>query len=164
METYDIGIVGAGPGGIACAIQARKRGLSYLIIEKGSRVFQGIIDSYPRGKKVYATIPKGETDPFAIEALTPASDKPPVEEYVAAIENLVEQEQIEIQFGEDFKDVTQDRNGFTIVTQNRQFKARRVVLAFGSNIPIDLGVYGEAKTVARNLDNPQDYIADNLTA
>ncbi|MCB0292413.1 MAG: NAD(P)-binding domain-containing protein, partial [Calditrichaeota bacterium] len=40
METdyYDILIVGAGPVGFSCGIEAAKRGLSYRIVEKGCLV------------------------------------------------------------------------------------------------------------------------------
>ncbi|MCH2176193.1 MAG: YpdA family putative bacillithiol disulfide reductase [Lentisphaeria bacterium] len=42
-EHYDLIIVGAGPSGLACAIEAQKQGLSYLVIEKG-----GITDAIRR--------------------------------------------------------------------------------------------------------------------
>ena len=155
MGTYDLGIIGSGPGGIACAIQAQTHGLSFFIIEKGSRIFQGIIDSYPKGKKVYATIPRSETGPFPIEALAPAPDKPPVEEYVDAIEAVVAKCGIAVQFNEDFESLSKERDAFVVVTGKGHYRARAVVLAFGSNIPVDLGVYGEAKTIARTLDNPR---------
>ena len=158
MGTYDLGIIGSGPGGIACAIQAQTHGLSFFIIEKGSRIFQDIIDSYPKGKKVYATIPRSETGPFPIEALAPAPDKPPVEEYVDAIEAVVAKCGIAVQFNEDFESLSKERDAFVVVTGKGHSRARAVVLAFGSNIPVDLGVYGEAKTIARTLDNPQDHI------
>ncbi len=158
MQTVDIGIVGAGPGGIACALQAQKHNLSFLIIEKGRRIFQGIIDSYPKGKKVYATIPRSESGPFPIPELAPAPDKPPVEAYVDAIESIVAQRGIAVLFNEDFENLRKERDAFVLTTGRGQFRARTIVLAFGSNIPVDLGVYGEAKTIARNLDNPQDHI------
>ncbi len=158
METVDIGIIGAGPGGIASALQAQKRGLSYFIIEKGGRVFQGIIDTYPKGKKVYATIPRSETGPFPIPELAPAPDKPPVEEYVAAMEALVAERDIAIQFQQEFKTLESGRDGFVVTASRGRFRAKTIILAFGSNIPVDLGVYGEAKTIARTLDNPKDHI------
>jgi flavin-dependent dehydrogenase len=71
MNSCDVAIIGAGPGGLACAVKAGQLGLRYVLLEKGVDVFQGIIDSYPRGKKVYPTIPKGETEPFAIPELMP---------------------------------------------------------------------------------------------
>jgi len=37
-ETYDLLIVGAGPAGLSCAIEAQKAGLKYLVLDKGSIV------------------------------------------------------------------------------------------------------------------------------
>lgn len=36
--TYDLIIIGAGPAGIACAIEAKRSGLQYLVLDKGSIV------------------------------------------------------------------------------------------------------------------------------
>ena len=35
MNTLDLIIVGAGPAGLACAIEAQKRGLTNVVLEKG---------------------------------------------------------------------------------------------------------------------------------
>ena len=35
-STYDLLIIGAGPIGLACGIEAKKAGLNYLILEKGA--------------------------------------------------------------------------------------------------------------------------------
>ncbi|MGE5499696.1 MAG: NAD(P)-binding domain-containing protein, partial [Syntrophothermus sp.] len=37
-QVYDIIVIGAGPIGLACGIEAAKEGLSYLIIEAGCLV------------------------------------------------------------------------------------------------------------------------------
>jgi thioredoxin reductase len=158
MQIYDVAIVGAGPGGLGCAIKAVESGLSYVLLEKGQNVFQGIIDSYPRGKKVYPTIPKSMSGPFPISDLEPSSSNEPVEEYVANIKACVEKHGIEIACNEEFQDISKDKDRFTVLTKDNRYTARNVVLAFGSNIPIDLGVYGEAKTVARKLDNTEEHI------
>ena len=156
MDIYDVVIIGAGPGGLACAIKAKELGLSYVILEKGTSVFQGIIDSYPKGKKVYPTIPKGETGPFPIEDLEPSHE--PVEKYVAKINACVEKHKIAIQLGENHQDIVKEEKDFRVVTGQNYYRASNVILAFGRHIPVDLGVYGDAKTVARRLDNPEDHI------
>ncbi len=158
MTMHDLGIIGAGPGGLAAAIAAQKHGLNFFIIEKGHGLLQGIVDSYPHGKKVYATVPKGETEPFPIAILSPGADKPPVAEYIQRVEAGVTELGVTVQFDEEFQDVRKGRDGFTVTTNRNQRQARKVLLAFGSNIPMDLGVYGEAKTIARNLDNPKEHI------
>lgn len=155
---YDIVIIGAGPGGIGAGILAANAGKSYIILEKGKRVLQGIIDSYPKGKKVYPTIPKGESDPFPIEALIPPKDKIAVESYVDQIEAYIQSQQINIGYEEKFEILEQDNTEFIVRTDKNVYITKNVILSFGSNIPNDLGVYGEARTVARNLENTQDYI------
>ena len=158
MQIYDVVIIGAGPGGLGCAIKAAESGLSYVLLEKGQNVFQGIVDSYPRGKKVYPTIPKNSSGPFPIPDLEPSASNEPVEEYVAKIEACVARYGIDIAFNEEFQDISKEKDRFTILTKDNRYAARNVVLAFGSNIPIDLGVYGEAKTIARKLDNTEEHI------
>ncbi len=156
MDSVDAVIVGAGPGGLAAAIRSRDLGLNVIVLEKGQRVFQGILDTYPRGKKVYPTIPKGEEEAFAIPDLEPANE--PVEEYVSRVEDCVGKYGIAICYGEEFQALSRQKDCITVATGKGLYTASAVILAFGSNIPIDLGIYGEAKVVARNLGNPEEHI------
>jgi thioredoxin reductase len=158
METHDIAIVGGGPAGLACALKAAELGLSYVILEKGDQPMQGIVDAYPPGKKVYPTIPKGENGRFPIKELAPDQGNSPVEDYLAKIKAVVEKRRLVVRLGEEFQDINRDRDGFTVITRHNRYRAANVILAFGSNIPVELGVYGEAKTVARKLDNPSDHL------
>jgi thioredoxin reductase len=156
MDTYDVAIVGAGPGGLACAIKAKEMGLSYVVLEKGESILQGIIDSYPSGKKVYPTIPKGQSGPFPVPDLEPSNE--PVEEYVAKVKSCVEKHEIPVHLGEDATDLVKEEKGFRIVTIQNEYECANVVMAFGRSIPADLGVYGDAKMVQRSLANPEDHI------
>ena len=157
-ETYDIVIIGAGPGGLAAGILAQRAGLRYVILEKGRRVLQGIIDSYPKGKRVYPTIPKDHSGPFPVSELTPPKEKVPVETYVDQIEATVRSLGLVIHFEADYRDLIEEDARWLVKTGKDFYPSTNVIFAFGSNIPNDLGVYGEAKTVARNLENPEQYI------
>src|ERR1700760_1554261 len=54
MDTnYDIIIVGGGPIGIACALEAHKAGLTYLILEKGCLV--NSLYNYPANMTFFST-------------------------------------------------------------------------------------------------------------
>ena len=44
-----------------------------------------------------------------------------------------------------------------VVLEKGVYVGRKVIFAFGSNIPNELGGYGEAKTVAYRIENPEDY-------
>ncbi len=157
-EIFDIIIIGSGPGGLAAGIKAKENNKTYMILEKGKNVIQGIIDSYPKGKLMYPTIPKYEQGPFPIEDLTPPTQKIPVEAYVEQIKKAVRDKDLNITFEQEFKGLEEDESGYRIKTSKQTWYAKNVILAFGSNIPNELGIYGEAKTVARNLENPQEYI------
>ena len=50
---YDLIIIGAGPIGLACGIEAKKNGLSYLIIEKGCLV--NSLYNYPLNMTFFST-------------------------------------------------------------------------------------------------------------
>ncbi len=155
---YDVVIVGAGPGGVAAGIRAAEAGMSYVILEKGKGVFQGVIDSFPRGKAVYPTIPKGVDKPFPIQCLEPPKDKVPVEKYIDQIEKAVQSQKLNIVYNESFENLEEGGDGYVVKTEDNDYAAKNVILAFGSNIPNDLGIYGEAKAVARKLDNLEEYI------
>ncbi len=158
MKTYDLSIVGAGPGGLACAIKAKELGLSCVILERGESILQGIVDSYPSGKKVYPTIPKGH-GPFPIPDLEP--DNEPVEAYVSKVKKCIAKHGISVRLNENAKDLVQEGNGFKVVTNQNEYACANIVLAFGRSVPADLGVYGDAKMVHRRLDNPEDHIGSS---
>ncbi len=157
-KIHDIVIIGAGPGGLAAGVLASEAGKSYLIIEKGKRPFQSIIDSFPKSKTVYPTIPKNYTDAYQVEMLAPPKEKVTVEKYIEQIEKVVISQKLSIVFEEEFRDIDTDANGYVVKTDKNSYVAKNIILAFGSNIPNDLGIYGDAKTVARNLENVTEYV------
>ena len=58
--TLDVLIIGAGPIGIACALEAKKKNLSYLIVEKG--VLVNSLYNYPTNMTFFSTSEKLEID------------------------------------------------------------------------------------------------------
>ena len=53
MKNYDILIIGAGPIGLACGLAAKRAGLSYVIIEKGTLV--NSLYNYPANMSFFST-------------------------------------------------------------------------------------------------------------
>jgi thioredoxin reductase len=158
----DMIIVGSGPGGMAAGILAEQKNLSYLILEKGSNPMQGIIDTYPRGKKVYPTIPKKYTRPFPVDEIRPPDERVPVETYASQAVKVVNDLNLKINFNEEFSTIEGNYPDYMVKTNKGSYLTSHIILAFGSNIPNDLGIYGEAKTVARKIENGEDYIGINV--
>ncbi len=158
----DMVIVGSGPGGLAAGLIAQRQSKSFIILEKGNMTMQGIIDTYPKGKKMYPTIPKSYKDPFPVLEVKPPDEKIPVEAYVEQAHCLVAENDLIVHYNEEFKEIEGNYPNYIVKTDKGTYLTESIILAFGSNIPNDLGIYGEAKTVARNIENGEDYIGINV--
>jgi len=157
-RTYDVLIIGGGPAGLSTAFICHKHGLSYLVLESGKAVFQGIANTYPQGKLVYPSKPKDAPEPFLVEELRPPDKPVTVESYLQYVQHFVQHENLNIQTEVAFEDIRDERDGLTVITSKGNFKGKKVVLSFGSNIPRELSVYGDAKMVAKNVDDPSKYV------
>ena len=154
----DVLIVGGGPAGIAAAYLCHKSGLSYLVIEQGKSIFQGIANTYPEGKNVYASKPKESAEPFMVDELKPPDKPVSVEKYIQYVHHFVQHENLVVKTEVDFEDIADARDHLVVRTNNGAYKARKVLLAFGSSIPKELSVYGDAKMVAKSVDDPKMYL------
>lgn len=155
---YDVIIIGGGPAGVAAAYLCHRMEISYLVLEQGQGVFQGIVNTYPAGKNVYPSKPKDDPEPFLVEELRPPDKPVSVEKYVQYVQHFVQHEKLNVQTEVEFQDIREIRNGLTVQTSRGNFNARKVILAFGSSIPKELNVYGDAKMVAKSVDDPKKYI------
>ncbi|HJV34351.1 NAD(P)-binding domain-containing protein [Geomonas sp.] len=157
-QIYDVIIVGGGPGGIAAAYLCHKQGLSHLLIESGKAVFHGISTTYPEGKNVYPSKPKDDPEPFMVEELRPPDKPVTVEKYIQYVQHFVQHEGLNVVTETQFENIETARDHQRVITTKGTFLARKILLAFGSSIPKELSVYGDAKMVAKSLDDPKKYV------
>lgn len=157
-KIFDVIIIGAGPAGVACAYMCKKKGLTYLLIENGKNVYQNIINTYPEGKNVYASKPKDSEEGFLLDELRPPDKPVSVEMYVQYVQHFVQHENLSVITETVFENITTERDIQSVITNKGVFKARKVILAFGNSIPKELKVYGDAKMVAKTLDDPRKYL------
>ena len=155
---YDVLIIGGGPAGLSTAYLCHKHGLSYLVLESGKAIFQGIANTYPEGKLVYASKPKDAPEPFMVDELRPPDKPVTVESYLQYVQHFVQHENLNVQTVVAFEDIKDERDGLTVITSKGNYKGKKAVLSFGSNIPRELTVYGDAKMVAKNVDDASKYI------
>lgn len=150
---YPIIIIGGGPIGLACGLEAKKAGLDYLILEKGSLV--NSLYNYPVNMTFFSTSERLEIGevPFVSNNAKPTRSEA-LEYYrrVATSHHLhihlfeevkeVKQKQTSNK-AQEKKDNTQD-GSFTIVTSKGNYTADNIIIATGFyDIPYLLNVPGE---------------------
>ncbi len=155
---YDVLIIGGGPAGVASAILCKRHGLSYLVLESGKMAFQGIANSYPAGKPVYPSKPKDAAEPFLVEELRPPEEPVAVEAYLRQAQEVVQREKLNIRTEITLREIHEERGVLAVLTDKESYRGKKVILAFGCNIPRELTVYGDAKMVAKGLDDVEKYI------
>jgi len=139
-EQYDLIIVGGGPIGLACAIEAQKKKLRYLIIEKGAIV--NSIFNYPLYMTFFSTAERLEIGDIPFNCLAP---KPGRQEALEYYRNIHRYFNFSIHL---FEKVTQveklESKSFKITTDKSSYQAKNVVIATGFyDIPIEMNVKGE---------------------
>ncbi|MDM1369157.1 YpdA family putative bacillithiol disulfide reductase [Myroides marinus] len=151
MKHFDIIIIGGGPIGIACGIEAKKNGLSYLIIEKGCLV--NSLYHYPVNMQFFSSSELLELDkiPFISK-----ENKPRRSEALEYYRRVVTTNELNINLFEAVIETQKDKEGiFHVKTSKDSYTAKDVIIATGFyDIPNPLNIPGE------NLPKVSHYYTD----
>jgi thioredoxin reductase (NADPH) len=144
MATYDVICIGAGPTGLATAIQAKRAGMSALVIDKGA--ICNSIYRYPMNM-VFFTTP--ELLEIGDLPLTSATEKPTRLEALKYYRKAAEHYRLELRLYEMVLRVEGKDGNFRVVTRREDgtehaYSATKIVVATGYyDLPNFLGVPGE---------------------
>ncbi len=136
---FDLIIIGAGPAGITAALEAKRHGLSHLVLEKG--LIGNTIYNYPVGLTVFST-----TDELEISegGLSPAREKPTREELLSYYVRIVLDNELNVQTEENVVGVEKLADHFRVVTDKREYTSAAVLFAMGSmDYPRRINAKGE---------------------
>jgi thioredoxin reductase/Pyruvate/2-oxoacid:ferredoxin oxidoreductase delta subunit len=133
----DLVVVGAGPAGIACSLEAKRNGLDFVTVDQGDGP-GGTVAKYPRRKLV--TTQPVEMPLYGTLARTSYSK----EELVELWTDIVNEQELPIRGGEEFRGLERSGDAFLVHTGKETYAARNVCLAIGRRgSPRKLGVPGE---------------------
>jgi thioredoxin reductase (NADPH) len=144
MAIYDIICIGAGPTGLACAIEARRAGMRPLVIDKGCLC--NSIYHYPVNM-VFFTTP--ELLEIGDLPLICATEKPTRTEALKYYRKAAEHYGLEVRLFERVLRVEGSDGRFTVVTQTEKgieesYQGKKIAIATGYyDLPNQLGVPGE---------------------
>lgn len=139
MKTYDVVIIGGGPIGIACGISCTKKGLRYVIIEKGALV--NSLYNYPLNMTFFSTSDKLEIGDVPFISHNP---KPTRSEALEYYRRVTLHWKINIRLYENVNTVERIDEHYLIQTTKDQYQTKNIVIATGFyDIPNLMHVPGE---------------------
>ncbi len=136
----DFVIIGSGPIGLACAIAAKRAGLSALIIEKGAMV--NSIVNYPTDLEFFSTPELLEIGGYPFPT---RNYKPRRAEVIEYYRQVAFAESLDVNLFEKVTDLDGEAPDFVVKTDKDSYRARNVVVATGFfDVPILMNVPGES--------------------
>lgn len=141
MNKFDVIIIGAGPIGLSCGIEAKKRNKSHLVIEKGCLV--NSLFHYPTNMTFFSTSERLEIGeiPFVSHG-----DKPTRSESLEYYRRTAEAWKLKVHFFEEVLNIVKSDDGFIVKTSKAEYKAKNIISATGFyDEPNLLNIPGEDK-------------------
>jgi thioredoxin reductase (NADPH) len=136
---FDVVIIGAGPIGLACAIEAKKAGLRYVVIDKGCLV--NSLFNYPLNMTFFSTSERLEIGGVPFISHSPKPNRFEALEYYRRVAMSWE---LEVRLYETVITISGQGTSHLILTNKGRYLAHSVILALGFyDLPYMLGVPGE---------------------
>jgi thioredoxin reductase (NADPH) len=122
---YDLVIIGSGPAGLSAALAAGRKGLDYVVLERG--IVAETIGSFPVAKKLFSTGNELELKPGSF----PRGYKPTREELLFHYLKTARDEGLRILPGVEILHIVPASDSFTVSSRERRFESRAVLVAVG---------------------------------
>lgn len=156
LAQVDVLIIGAGPIGLTCGIEAQKSGLSYLILEKGCLV--NSLYNYPANMTFFSTSEKLEIGniPFVSVNLKPTRAEA-LEYYRRAAIHY----DLNFRLFEKVTEVVRQSDSMFLVRSSKgTYTAKNIIVATGFyDIPVKLNIPGEELPKVRHYYKDPHYYA-----
>ena len=158
-KELDVLIIGGGPIGLACALEAKKKNLDYLILEKGALV--NSLYHYPQNMTFFSSSEKLEIDeiPFISKAA-----KPSKQEALEYYRRIATSNHLNINLFEKVENVSQENGCYRIKSDKDHYLSKNIIIATGFyDKPNYLNVKGEdLDKVSHYYDDPHFYAMQDV--
>lgn len=139
-KIYDLIIIGAGPIGLACGIEAQKKNLNYLIFDKGCLV--NSLYHYPLNMTFFSTSDKLEIGEVPFISHNP---KPTRSEALEYYRRVTSHWDLNLRLYEGINLVNKKKGSFEMKTSKGVYQSKNIIVATGFyDAPYLLNVPGES--------------------
>lgn len=154
MEQFSLVIIGGGPIGIACALEAQRLGIDLVVLEKGTLV--NSIYHYPVNMTFFSTSERLEIGGIPFVTNQPKPKRADALEYYRRV---VQDRKVPVRLFEEVTGVTDSDGGYLVHSSRSVYGTRFVIIATGFyDIPFRLNVPGEdLPKVKHYYDDPHYY-------
>ncbi len=158
-KVLDLVIIGAGPIGLACGIEATKAGLDYLILEKG--VLVNSLYHFPQNMTFFSTsvlLEIGDV-PFISH-----NNKPTRQESLEYYNRVYQSWKLKARFYEEVLASATEKGIYVLKTNKQTYRTRAIILSTGFyDIPRLMNIKGEnLPKVKHYYDTPHPYISQKV--
>ncbi|MDN3669688.1 YpdA family putative bacillithiol disulfide reductase [Echinicola jeungdonensis] len=159
MKKVDVLIVGAGPIGLACGIEAEKYNLDYVILEKGT--LANSIFNYPVNMTFFSTSDKLELGGIPFMSINRRPTRPEALEYYRRV---TDHYQLKVKLYEEVKKLQKEGDYFVVKSSKETYLAEKVILSTGFyDLANKMNVPGEdLDKVTHYYKEPWPYIGQKV--
>ena len=155
----DVLIIGGGPIGLACALEAKKKNLSYVVLEKGALV--NSLYNYPQNMTFFSSSDKLEIDeiPFISKEA-----KPSKQEALEYYRRIASSNHLNVNLFEKVENVSSKEDYYLVTSEKGEYETKNIVVSTGFyDIPNHLNVKGEnLEKVVHYYDDPHFYAMQDV--
>ncbi|HEY0669095.1 MAG TPA: YpdA family putative bacillithiol disulfide reductase [Sphingobacteriaceae bacterium] len=159
MAQLDVVIIGAGPIGLACGIEAQNAGLSYVIIEKGCLV--NSLYHYPLNMTFFSTSERLEIGGVPFVSNNPKPTRPEALEYYRRVADKF---QLNIRLFEKVVGMDKIDDHYVLSTTKADYHTKNIIIATGFyDVPNMMDIPGEnLEKVKHYYKDPHYYAGQNV--
>ncbi|MEX2594989.1 MAG: YpdA family putative bacillithiol disulfide reductase [Anditalea sp.] len=159
MKKLDVLIIGAGPIGLACGIEAEKYNVDYLILEKGT--LTNSLFNYPVNMTFFSTSEKLEMGDIPFMSIHKQPNRTEALEYYRRVAKHYD---LKINLYEEVLKLEKKGEGFLIKSSKREYLVEKIVLASGFyDLPNNMNIHGEdLPKVSHYYKEPWPYIGQKI--
>ncbi|MDO4674118.1 NAD(P)-binding domain-containing protein [Campylobacter sp.] len=127
MKKVDLIVIGAGPTGIGCAVEARLKNKEVLLLEKSGAICQTLLQFYKDGKRVDKAYKGCEGTNYGHIPFEDGTKESTIE----TLQNALKEHKIEPVFGSEVESVKKENGLFHVSTGGGVYACENIIIAIG---------------------------------